>query len=243
METIIRTNKREHPYALIDVFALNDQRLSWKAKGLLVYLLSKPNDWKIKEKDLIKRARDGRDAVRSALRELISLGYISRKQVQREDGTFGPVEYTVYERPPLQPQTENPSAENPATENPATENPPITYTDSTYIDNTNRRTEGTPPAAAEIRAAVERYGRKAKINEIGGDPIYATVFSAEIAFTAQKEEAKIWEIKKAFEVWEQRVTEYELRRGQAYRVQCPDRFFADCLRFVRAAGLDNAAET
>ncbi len=44
-KTIVRVNKRSNPYVVIDKTALNDDRLSWKAKGVLCYLLSLPDDW------------------------------------------------------------------------------------------------------------------------------------------------------------------------------------------------------
>lgn len=118
-KTIIRTRKnRENPYVMIDKFGLNDERLSWKAKGLLAYLLSKPDDWTIRINDLIKRSKDGRDAVKAGLRELELYGYLSRHQHRDETGKFGDIEYIIYERPQLLdtkgviPQTENPSADS-----------------------------------------------------------------------------------------------------------------------------------
>lgn len=96
---IVRVSKRENPFVQIDKCGINDERLSWKAKGLLVYLLSKPDDWKVWVKDLVKRAKDGEKAVYSGLEELEQNGYISRMQVRKEDGTFGSMEYVVHERP------------------------------------------------------------------------------------------------------------------------------------------------
>ena len=146
--TIIRTNKRENPYVMIDKYGLNDERLSWKAKGLLAYLLSKPDDWQVYERDLIKRATDGRDAVRSTLRELESFGYLSRRQIRGENGSFGHMEYIVYERPFEEENTvngksvhgENPLTENPSTGFPSTGNP--THTNKELNNNDlNNKTE------------------------------------------------------------------------------------------------------
>ena len=46
-ETIVKIKKRTHPFAMIDARALNDPRISWKAKGLHAYLMSKPKDWRV----------------------------------------------------------------------------------------------------------------------------------------------------------------------------------------------------
>ncbi|NKQ22767.1 helix-turn-helix domain-containing protein, partial [Brevibacillus laterosporus] len=77
-KTMVRIIKRENPFVQIDKTPINDDRLSWKAKGLLVYLLSKPDDWTIMIIDLIKHAKDGRDSVYSGLKELEHAGYLSR---------------------------------------------------------------------------------------------------------------------------------------------------------------------
>jgi len=116
-KTIIRTKKSENPFVMIDKYGVNDEHLSWKAKGILVYLLSKPDDWTVRVEDLVKRAKDGRDAVKAGLRELEDNGYLSRHQHRGEKGKFGEIEYIVYERPltieteKFKPQTEIPSTD------------------------------------------------------------------------------------------------------------------------------------
>ena len=98
-QTVYRVAKnKDNPYVMINKSVFDDERLSWRAKGLMGYLLSKPDDWKIVESDLVKRSKEGRDAVRAAIRELIAAGYIVRKQT-REDGKFSSTEYHVYESP------------------------------------------------------------------------------------------------------------------------------------------------
>lgn len=99
-KSIIRTQKnRENPYVMIDKTFLSDDRLSWKAKGLLSYFLSKPDDWTILVSDLIKRSTDGEKAVRSGLKELEKLGYLENYPVKDERGRIKYWEKVVYERP------------------------------------------------------------------------------------------------------------------------------------------------
>lgn len=75
--TIIRTVKdRSHPYTIINNTVFDDARLSWKAKGLMGYLLSKPDDWRVCVADLVARGDDGVKAVHSGLRELVAAGYV-----------------------------------------------------------------------------------------------------------------------------------------------------------------------
>lgn len=73
--SIVRIQKRENPYAQIDKTCLDDISLSWKAKGVLTYLLSKPDKWKVNIDDLKNKSTDGRDAIYSALKELRDAGY------------------------------------------------------------------------------------------------------------------------------------------------------------------------
>ena len=68
---IIRTAKdRHHPYVLISRDVFHDTRLSWEARGLLGYLLSKPDDWEIRFANLLHQGPGGRDRMRRILREL-----------------------------------------------------------------------------------------------------------------------------------------------------------------------------
>jgi hypothetical protein len=55
---------------------VEDTRLSWAARGLLAYLLSRSDDWKVLVNDLKKRGNLGRDGIYALLRELRSAGYV-----------------------------------------------------------------------------------------------------------------------------------------------------------------------
>ncbi len=97
---IIRVQKKLRPYVLLDKGFLRDHKLSWKAKGLLAYLLSHPDDWKVMMEDLTKRATDGEHAVRSAMAELRELGYAKMEAVR--DKTTGRLlgrSITIFESP------------------------------------------------------------------------------------------------------------------------------------------------
>lgn len=118
-QTIFRTIKNEdNPFVMIDRRPIENPALSWKAKGILTYLLSRPDNWVVRLGDLVKRSPDGVFAVRGAIKELIKAGHVSRKEVKGEDGRFLQYELEVYELPftsrPLIgfPQAEKPQAEN-----------------------------------------------------------------------------------------------------------------------------------
>lgn len=118
--SIIRVVKdRKNPYAQIDKEALYNPEMSWKAKGILAYLLSKPDDWKININDLEKKATDGRDSVRTGLIELEKAGHIHKKRTQNNLGKFSGWDYVLYESP----KTENPTSDNPTSGKPTSEKP------------------------------------------------------------------------------------------------------------------------
>ena len=76
-----------------------DNRLSWKAKGLYLYLVSRPDGWNYYVQDIINRSKDGRDAVQSGLKELEDYGYLKRAKVQNEKGLFGKYIYLLKAKP------------------------------------------------------------------------------------------------------------------------------------------------
>ena len=51
--SIIRVSKnKNNPYFLMNNTGINDKNLSFKAKGVLAYLISKPDNWYINYRDL-----------------------------------------------------------------------------------------------------------------------------------------------------------------------------------------------
>ena len=83
--TIIRAPRR-HRFVVMDQRAVEDDRLSWAARGLLCYLLSRPDDWKVLVNDLRKRGNLGRDGIYRLLRELMTLGYARFQRVRDKHG-------------------------------------------------------------------------------------------------------------------------------------------------------------
>lgn len=93
----------DNPYVMINKTMLNNKTLSWKAKGLLAYMLSMPDDWQFYERELTTHSKDGRSSTRSAIRELTEHGYVvKRGQAKNNDGTWGHFIYDVYEIPVVQ---------------------------------------------------------------------------------------------------------------------------------------------
>jgi len=114
------TRQRATNYAIIPNAVAEDSRLTFEARGVLCYLLAKPNDWKVNIVDLQRAGGIGRDKVYRILNELLAAGYIERRQARLAQGTVGEVEYIVYDDPVPDslPFPENPEAVMPLPEKP-----------------------------------------------------------------------------------------------------------------------------
>ncbi|MFJ8158862.1 hypothetical protein [Streptomyces sp. NPDC094468] len=78
--------------------AVRDRRLSRRARGLLVEILSHRDGFGVSEAALVAGGPEGRDAIRKALRELEECGYLHRHQ-PRDGGKFGEVVFEVTDMP------------------------------------------------------------------------------------------------------------------------------------------------
>jgi hypothetical protein len=98
--SIIRIEKKEKNFTIIDNTPIHDTSISWGAKGLLVYLLSLPNNWKINIEHLKNQAKNGRDSTNGKITELRKAGYIKRDNIiHKKEGKFIGYDYVVYETP------------------------------------------------------------------------------------------------------------------------------------------------
>ena len=97
--SIIRTVKnKDNPYVMINKKGIQDPSLSWAAKGLLAYLLSLPDDWKIYVKELVNHTSAGRDHTYTVIRELLRSGYMEKVEY-RYKGRVLALNYNVFEVP------------------------------------------------------------------------------------------------------------------------------------------------
>ena len=124
MSDLIRlTIKRNERYKTIYLEAIEDPRLSWRAKGLHTYLISRPPDWKIRYKDLEARATDGKTALASAIKELQDAGYLTIDRLQDEHGRFVGSKWIITESVTGLPINKQPHPDFPDTGNPETGSP------------------------------------------------------------------------------------------------------------------------
>jgi len=103
----IRLSSDADRHLVIDKSILEDPRLSFRAKGLLAYLLAHPGIDLSNKRLLTSASLEGMDAVNTAIKELEDAGYLRRIQEPTEDGsahTVGIV-YPVSRIPVLEAQT------------------------------------------------------------------------------------------------------------------------------------------
>lgn len=169
--------------------AMRDKRLSRRARGLLVELLTHRDGYGVSVASLVSGGPEGRDAIRKALLELEQYGYLTRTQHHSDDGQFGDMVYKVTDMPdglnihePKNPRsdpmsenpttdetaggdrwTENQSTENQAPENQAPENPTHKKTTSKNTsfeeDHFSRGCSSTSSADARAAEDAEREDR------------------------------------------------------------------------------------
>ena len=86
--TIIRAPRPEIGYSIMRNETVRDHALTYRARGLLAYLLSMPDDWVTSSERLQGANTEGRDAIRSAIKELEAAGYMKCEKHQDERGRW-----------------------------------------------------------------------------------------------------------------------------------------------------------
>lgn len=93
-------NPKKNRFVQINNSILESKDLSWRAKGVLAYLLSRPDFWEISARELEDISpTEGRDMVRNAIRELEGLGYVKKRAFRGPGGRMSGWEYWVSEEP------------------------------------------------------------------------------------------------------------------------------------------------
>ena len=127
---ITRAPRPTSNFYLLDKAISEDKRLSWAARGLLIYLLGKPDHWTVSPAALVnetaKSSRSmGRDGVYAVLKELKDVGYLRTIGNRSDGGTFAGADYLVSESPHtafpdtvVSPDTALPDTVEPDTANP-----------------------------------------------------------------------------------------------------------------------------
>lgn len=110
---INKSGKQAPPFTRILNDPLQDERLSFKARGLLAYMLTKPDNFRFYIEELMKHTTEGKDSIRAGLKELERLGYVHRYPIKDARGKIVSWELDIYESPSLRPESGFPQLENP----------------------------------------------------------------------------------------------------------------------------------
>lgn len=107
--SVFRVPKRSN-FTVMSNVHLRDASLSLKAKGLLSYMLSNPDNWDYSLRGLAHFSSDGIDSIRSGLNELMRHGYLVRVKVRDAKGRIVDCDYQIFEVPQKE---DSPKPENP----------------------------------------------------------------------------------------------------------------------------------
>lgn len=183
---IRRSPRPDANYTIIRNSVARDDRLSFRARGILTAILSRPDNWKTTSETLAREGTEGRDAIRTALRELEATGYIERNRLRLPNGTY--VWEAVVFDAPRKPAPGNPSVENQATENQASQEELLRITEkkkdvdtpvaedvaevfATWLDATGKdkqRTKLDRKRKARIEWALKHYPKQDVMDAVVG---------------------------------------------------------------------------
>ena len=132
---MIERAPRSRSFTVLDNQVINDPALSFGAKGLLAFILSKPDHWRTDRDHLARQGPDGEKAVRALLRELEEAGYLTRQRHRDRHGRIG-WKRVVHELPVPAPQRtghSTPTSDNDAKPQvaPLAQNRPVAKSDTT----------------------------------------------------------------------------------------------------------------
>ncbi|MDO5569015.1 MAG: hypothetical protein Q4G04_02745 [bacterium] len=85
-------------FTVMSNYHLRDKSLTYKAKGLLSFMLSLPEDWDYSLAGLTAISKESRDGIRSILKELQTYHYLEIEKVRGDKGYFE-YNYLIYEKP------------------------------------------------------------------------------------------------------------------------------------------------
>jgi hypothetical protein len=88
----------QNPWRTVNVTNYANAALSWEARGVLAYLLTRPDGWDVHFWDLVNKGNAGRDKMRGLLVELTVAGHLKRRRIRTSAGRFKYIT-SVYELP------------------------------------------------------------------------------------------------------------------------------------------------
>jgi len=150
-------NKIKDNFTTVPNTIVNNSDLSWKAKGIFLYLASKSDVWQFYMTEIQNNATDGKTALQSGIKELEDTGYLVREKRHSDSGEFEGYNWILKENTDehVNRQTENPSDGKP--------NRRETASHSNTKDTNTKNTNNNIPTLSEVQDyfADNGYSREA----------------------------------------------------------------------------------
>ena len=158
----ILKKKKKNNYTSISNGFLQDNSLSFEARGLGASLLSRPDDWEINVNALMAEGNIGRDKVRKIINELIQAGYMYRSK-NRTSGKFAKsILFISDEKDYLFEEVVEKEIDTPSMENCGD-----FYGENTEINSLSVKNCGVQPQTekpATVIPATENHGQQIQLN-------------------------------------------------------------------------------
>lgn len=162
MSEKFRIEKKSN-FTVVSNDILMNNFMSMKATCLLMKMLGKPDNWDYTINGMRTFCTEGRDAIRSALKELEKFGYLERRKVRDSRGRYTDIEYIIYEEPiSRSPRSAYPESENPSLDNPPSENPPVINKE---INKKRNNQELTQASIDSVPSGASREGSEGSEDE------------------------------------------------------------------------------
>jgi hypothetical protein len=145
--SIKRAPRPDSHFTILSNEVLRDQRLSFRARGLLASILSRPDNWSTNAESLARESKEGRNSILTALKELEVNGYLMRRKFQNELGHWVS-ESVVFDEPKFR----NPTSVEPTSVEPTSENGTLleeTYKKEPYKETISNITSAVAVATPE----------------------------------------------------------------------------------------------
>lgn len=185
-DTIHIRQKRDRGFTKLSNAQIRDDRISWKARGLLAYLLSLPDWWQLRVSKLVEQGPDGRHSTRAGLAELQKFGYVLIERERNARGRFERTLWTIVEEPsanprdiatPATPATPaNPA--NPRTP-PSPPSPPSPRSENRIVDSVYHDPENQLPVKRTGTTEIPSLKNTTTTPDLAAELTYPSLTSAE----------------------------------------------------------------